>query len=426
MAAPASIPTSKEAEELLYHHPSQFYSPPPYEAAAYPKPSRRRVLLRKASVPVKVLLAAAFTIAVSGFCLLLERHARARQDSPYAKLSSIRLGRFEQSLRDCAIIRTSAQNLDPESRDVNPRWNEKRGQKGTITLRNATLFDGESFVSGPVDITFEKGLVVSISATSAANVHEGTVYDVHGRYVTPGLVDMHSHHSISTWPSLGMTDDTNEMNPEFGPLTPFVRVLDGLKAYDIGMTHIMSGGITSSLLLPGSANIMGGEGIPVKNALYSGELGDGEPVVEEMLLEHGVPLAERHRYLKMAFGENPKRVYTHTRTANAFIFRRQLSRAKELLTKQDEYCEIANALATASTHEKSRFIEKMGNLPIDLELESTVGLLRGRVALQNHNYLPEDMETMLRISEEFGFRVWAFHHAIEAWQVPEMLKTQGQ
>lgn len=72
------------------------------------------------------------------------------------------------------------------------------------------------------------------------------------------------------------------------------------------------------------------------------------------------------------------------------------------------------------------FAREQGRFPFQLELDSTIGVLRGRVIVQNHNYEPEDMETMLRISHEFGYRVWGFHHATEAWQIPELLKEQGE
>jgi len=76
---------------------------------------------------------------------------------------------------------------------------------------------------------------------------------------------MHSHHLVVTWPMLDASQDGNEVHPNFGPLTPFVRAKDGIKTDDPATGIIASGGVTSSLILPGSANIMGGEGIMVKN-----------------------------------------------------------------------------------------------------------------------------------------------------------------
>jgi imidazolonepropionase-like amidohydrolase len=161
---------------------------------------------------------------------------------------------------------------------------------------------------------------------------------------------MHSHHLAISWPILLETDDSNEINPETGPLTPQVRVIDSIKAYDIATTIIASGGVTTSLILPGSANIMGGEAVIVKNLLRSGV--NSEEVVEEILLEHGIPKDERRRYMKMACGTNPRSVYDHTRMGNAWIFRKHMTRARELLQKQDDWCLTAQSLSSSGDTDK--------------------------------------------------------------------------
>lgn len=211
------------------------------------------------------------------------------------------------------------------------------------------------------------------------------------------------------------------MHPLFGPLTPFVKIIESLKAYDPATRIIASGGITTSLIIPGSANIMGGEGTVVKNVVKSGEL--GEYVVEEMLLEHGIDVQDRHRYMKFACGENPRGVYGHTRMGLAYVLREHLTRAKELMDKQNAWCTASSRLRT--TVEKCHFVDERGGYPQQLELESTISLIRGRVAMHNHCYEPEDFETMLGVVQDFGIHVRAFHHAIEAWQVPEMIKAYG-
>ncbi|KAJ9154718.1 Imidazolonepropionase [Pleurostoma richardsiae] len=413
----ASLMRAKEKEELL---------PPPYhEAAAYPRVRTRR-LRRIFSLPVG--LAVALTLAVSWLCFLVERDTQGHhttRNNDATLLASLRT--FEAGLAKCAALRHTPARTEASSRTSNPRWNPVSGQDRTVVLRNATLFDGEIFVPEPVDIVFSRGLVASVTpASEEAEAPEGAkVHDLGGRHVSPGLVDMHSHHLLATWPGVEpTTEDGNEMHDKYGPLTPFARALEGMKPYDGATRLIAAGGVTSSLIIPGSANIMGGEGAPVKNAVRPGR--NGEFVVEEMLLEHGVPEGERRRYMKMACGENPKRVYGHTRMGNAWELRSWLARAKELLERQDAWCEAAQGLRT--TEEKARLVARAagGGFPEELELESTVGMLRGRVAMHNHCYEPEDMETMLRISHEFGFRVRAFHHALSAWQVPEMIKEYGE
>ncbi|GAD92509.1 conserved hypothetical protein [Paecilomyces variotii No. 5] len=311
----------------------------------------------------------------------------------------------------------------------NPRWSALSGQSKPVILRNATLFDGDLFQES-VDIVFERGVIRKIATTSDASDIEGaTVQDLDGLVVTPGLVDMHSHHLVGSWPSFRATNDINEIHPSSGPLTPFVRALDSIKAYDPATTVIASGGVTSSLILPGSANIMGGEAVIVKNLLRAGD--HGEENVEELLLEHGIPKNRRRRYMKMACGENPRRVYGHTRMGNAWILREHLARAKELRNNQDAWCLSAAAARERGDSAAISSLVAPGpdghrGLPEELELDSTVGMLRGQVGVNVHCYEPEDMEDMILHSEEFGFRIQAFHHSLSSWKVPELIKASGQ
>lgn len=391
--------------------------PPPYrEAAAYPRVQPVRRMHRFLSM--RLVLALLLTTQLTWLYLW-----NFRSQQPNASLSVLEETRFEAGLAACAALTKLPTRVEPNDRLENPRWNPISGQNETIVLRNATLFDGENFVTEPVDIVFSKGLISSVKAAGTLAAFKGAQeINLDGAYVTPGLVDMHSHHLVEGWPALPATSDGNEVHPDFGPLTPFVNAIDSMKAYDVATKRIASGGVTSSLIIPGSANIMGGEGAPVKNAVKAGP--HGEYVIEEMLLEHGLPKEERHRYIKMACGENPQQVYGHTRMGNVWVLRKWLAKAEELVDKQDAWCE--DALAANDVAARARILAIKGSYPEERELDSTVGLIRGRVSMQNHCYEPEDMETMLRISHEFGFRVRAFHHALEAWQVPEMLKEYGE
>ncbi|KAK5990197.1 hypothetical protein PT974_08463 [Cladobotryum mycophilum] len=404
--------------------PSASAPSPSDQASAYP----RRRLTRGGSIrslsSVRTLLKVIIAGSVIWLAYALRRQTGSKTASSGDVSSSLLLHQFEESLTQCEGLTKFPARSDPSSRTSNPRWSPKSGQKKTVILRNATLFDGESFLPHAVDVVFSKGIIESVSKTSDKVSRPHAVeYNLHGRYVTPGLVDMHSHHLALVWPTMETSDDTNEMHVETKAIAPMLRVVDGLKPYDTATILIASGGVTSSLILPGSANLLGGEAVPVKNALYSGE--NAEPVVEDLLLECGIPLSERRRYMKIGFGESPKNTWGYTRLGTAWHLRDHLQRAKEFNEEQDTYCIAISEARSWDDLRKTAFVRQSGRFPFQLKLDTITRALRGRFIIHNHNYEAEDLETMLRISHEFGFRIWGFHHATDAWRVPNMLKQQG-
>lgn len=183
------------------------------------------------------------------------------------------------------------------------------------------------------------------------------------------------------------------------PATPFVRAIDGLRALDIAFQDSLAGGIVTSIVLPGSGNVMGGEGVAVKSR---------GKTVEEMLVK------DFKRTLKMACGENPKRTYGNkgvlpmSRMGNAWILRSKFQEAQKLIEKQKEWdC------------------NQVGERPNDLALEPLVDLIKGDAILQMHCYEVVDLEMAIRVSKEFGFQITSFHHALEAYKIPQILKENN-
>ncbi|EQB50733.1 hypothetical protein CGLO_09796 [Colletotrichum gloeosporioides Cg-14] len=389
-------------------------SPPPYQQRHAP----RLFFVRRRRGRV-----VAFTILVVVLVSLSHYYNAAIQDAVITEEQREVLVKGLETCRE--TVSRPQRTGDIVQRESNPRWNKVSGQKQTIVLRNATLFDGDVVLPDAVDIVFEKGLIKSVGTTREHGEFpsDALVYNLNRRFVTPGLVDIHSHHLELPFSSVSATSDVNE-KPQLGPITPFVRAIDGFKPYDPAIKIIASGGVTTSLILPGSGNIIGGQGYLVKNIPSPGE--NGEPIVEDLLLEHGIPEESRQRYLKMACGENPKHLYGHTRLGNAWLLRQHLEKARKLKSKQEAWCHAAEQVQDdIFDHRKTgRFVTEYGEIPEDLELEATVALLRGEFNFNIHCYEPEDFERMLAVLHEFGVHPQAFHHALEAWQVPEFLKEQ--
>ncbi|KAI8151028.1 hypothetical protein K4K49_007133 [Colletotrichum sp. SAR 10_70] len=389
-------------------------SPPPYQQHHAP---RLFVVRRRRG---RLL---AFTVLVVVLVSLSHYYNAAIQDPVITEEQRKVLVKGLETCRE--TVSRHQRTDDVVQRESNPRWNKISGQKQTIVLRNATLFDGDLVLPDAVDIVFEKGLIKSVETIREKDnfPSDAVVYNLNRRFVTPGLVDIHSHHLELPFSSVSATSDVNE-KPQLGPITPFVRAIDGFKPYDPAIKIIASGGVTTSLILPGSGNIIGGQGYLVKNLPSPGE--NGEPIVEDLLLEHGISEESRQRYLKMACGENPKHLYGHTRLGNAWLLRQHLEKARKLKSEQNAWCRTAEHVeGEGSKHGRiARFVEEYGGFPEDLELEATVALLRGEFNVNIHCYEPEDFERMLAVLHEFGVHPQAFHHALEAWQVPEFLKEQ--
>lgn len=264
-------------------------------------------------------------------------------------------------------------------------------------LRRATLWTATGQVLPQTDLLIQDGKIQGIGVDLPVPVG-ARVLDGAGKIVTPGLVDMHSHLGVYAAPSAKAHADGNEMT---SPTTPAVRALDAFDPEDPAIARSVAGGVTTALILPGSGNVVGGQALYVN--LYGKTVAD-------------MALPNPPRAMKWAMGENPKRVYAAkgmmpmSRMGHAWVLRKLLFEARDLRDSQDRFDK-------ETTH--------TGQRPFRAEIEPIVALLRGEVLLQVHCYEVHDIETLIRISHEFHFGIAAIHHALEAWKVPDVLKTEG-
>ncbi|KAI9317393.1 hypothetical protein BX666DRAFT_1856754 [Dichotomocladium elegans] len=378
-------------------------------------------------------IAAAATLVVFGLTsVYLSRHLPAAvsisqetsaqglwpKTRPEVIAPGISLASFEYGLTQCELAKTPKVN-PPSPRTSNPR---SAMTNSTLLIKNGHLWLGDKYFDG--DILVEQGVIREIRRGIVVD-EESRVIDAGGRVVTPGIVDMHSHMSVDSFPGLWALTDENEMTH---PTTPYVRVIDAINPGDPALKVVASGGITTSLILPGSGNLMGGEAAVIKLRPVPTLSG------QDMLITAGVKDEERiWRYMKMACGENPKAVYGQeqnkmpmTRMGENYLFRQRFQEAQSLLRAQDDWCDAAYRInKTLPTHkpiDEDKLTRLSERFPENLKLESLVALLRHKTKLNIHCYLPQDLEAMVQHSLEFDFEIAAFHHALSAWQVPEVIK----
>ncbi|TFK25665.1 composite domain of metallo-dependent hydrolase [Coprinopsis marcescibilis] len=304
-------------------------------------------------------------------------------------------------------------------KDFGKRKESDRFEPGTkpVLIRNATIWtgrdDGKEVLKG--DVLLAHGVVKSVGDADVAELAEYAdvvTVDAEGAWVTPGIVDAHSHMGVDSAPELEGAEDTNSFK---GLTLPWLRSLDGLNTHDDAYRLSISGGVTTANILPGSADAIGGQAFTIKLRPTK------ERTPTSKLLEPPFSLnatagedAERPRWrqMKHACGENPSRVYDGTRMDTQWAFRNAYETARKLKVEQDEYCSKAVA---------GRWTD-LGAFPENLQWEALIDVLRGRVKVHNHCYEAVDLDNMVRLTNEFKFSIAAFHHAHETYLVPDLLK----
>ncbi|MBT0588035.1 amidohydrolase [Alteromonas sp. SM 2104] len=298
----------------------------------------------------------------------------------------------------CADSDTGADTQDPKVEfKQNPYPSTYKPLPSETTLiTNVTVLDG---VGGKIDngaVLFVDGKISAVGKDIAAP-DDAVVIDGAGKWVTPGIIDTHSHLGVYPAPSTQSHADGNEMT---SPVTADVWAEHSVWPQDPGFGRALAGGITALQILPGSANLFGGRSVTLKNL--------PSRTMQDMKFP-GAPYG-----VKMACGENPKRVYGEkggpmTRMGNVAGYRQAWADAQAYVHSWEKY---------------EREYEAGGNPKPpkrDLNNDTLAGVLNGEIIVHMHCYRADEMTVMMDVMKEFDYQIGSFHHAVEAYKIADKL-----
>ena len=285
-----------------------------------------------------------------------------------------------------------------------------------VLLRNATVLTGTGQRLDGADVLMRDGRIVQVG--SGVQAEAGVrVVDASGKWITPGIIDVHSHLGVYPSPGVRAHSDGNEA---IAPVTANVWAEHSVWPQDPGFAAALAGGVTTLQILPGSANLVGGRGVTLRNV----------PATSTQAMKFpGAPWG-----LKMACGENPKRVYggkgtaPSTRMGNVAGYRAAFIDASEYRRRNGggkpapepakrkwwQSGEAGKGDSAGDTGGKR-----------DLKLDTLAGAINGDILVHIHCYRADEMTTMIDLAREFGFRIAAFHHGVEAYKVADRLAAEG-
>jgi imidazolonepropionase-like amidohydrolase len=276
-----------------------------------------------------------------------------------------------------------------------------RGAEPVQVYRGATVFTVAQADIADADLVVQNGKIVAVGKRGAVEVPDGAiVLDLTGKVIIPGLVDTHSHIGVYPKPGIEAHQDGNELT---GPVQSGIRALDAIWPDDPGIPMALAGGVTTANIMPGSGNVIGGQTLYVK--LRPGP-------VTQMMVTPGTPEGG----LKMANGENPKRAYGAKNQAPGTRMRLAALQREQFLKALD-YRRKWQAFRKARDEAKNGAVAKEVSEPDrDLGLESLVEVLDRKRIVHFHSHRADDIMTVARLAEEFGFEV-VLQHGTEAYKV---------
>ncbi|MCK5060660.1 amidohydrolase [Candidatus Bipolaricaulota bacterium] len=273
-----------------------------------------------------------------------------------------------------------------------------------LVIRGGTIITPDKVIEEG-SVLIDEGKIVQVGKDIAVPVG-AKVVEAGGKFIIPGMIDAHCHTGVF---ADGVGWEKSDGNETTDPITPHLRAIDAIHPDDMAFKDLREAGVTTINTGPGSANVIGGQTVVIKTC---------GKTVDEMLV--CAPVA-----MKMALGENPKRVYGEqkktpsTRMGNAGVLRECLMKAQDYQEKRERYeQQLADYKANKGNGKEPEPPER------NLRLQALGRVLKREIPAHVHAHRADDMLTALRIAAEFDFRV-IFIHATEGYKVAGILAKEG-
>ncbi|GMU59813.1 MAG: amidohydrolase [Myxococcaceae bacterium] len=293
-------------------------------------------------------------------------------------------------------------------------------------LKNATVFTATGTVYAKGHVLLVDGRIAEVGEGDGVAPPGALIIDAQGGFITPGLIDTHSHMGVYPLPGTIAHQDGNEMT---APVTSHVRSESAFWPQDPALWRALAGGVTTIQVLPGSGNVIGGRSFVAH-------------LVPTATSARAMKLPGAPEGLKLACGENPKRFYgpkgqqPMSRMGLVATLRASFQKAEEyrrararyerdLAAWNERHAQKEGASPPPTRRPDGLPDDPPEPLPRDYALETLAEVLDGEVLVHNHCYRADEMHQVLDLAQEFGFRVRSFHHAVEAYKLADRLAKEG-